>query len=84
MMEFPGGLMVVSAVVPMQTVAPELLHVMGMAKWKQNNIYRVEKNLQQIMDENFHVWEFPLWLSGNKPDLYPWGHGFDPRPHSMN
>ena len=24
------------------------------------------------------VLEFPLWLSGNRPDLYPWGHGFDP------
>ena len=24
------------------------------------------------------MWEFPLWHSRNKPDYYPWGHGFDP------
>ena len=24
--------------------------------------------------------EFPLWLSGNEPNQYPWGCGFDPWP----
>ena len=27
--------------------------------------------------------EFPLWLSGNDPDQYPRGHGFDPWPRSV-
>ena len=28
-------------------------------------------------------WEFPLWLSGNEPDYYPWGCGFNPWPHPV-
>ena len=27
--------------------------------------------------------EFRSWLSGNEPDWYPWGHSFDPWPHSV-
>ena len=29
------------------------------------------------------VWEFPLWLSGNESDWYPWGCRFEPWPHSV-
>ena len=25
---------------------------------------------------------FPLWLSGNESNWYPWGFGFDPWPRS--
>ena len=30
-----------------------------------------------------HSLEFPSWLSGNEPDQYPWGCGFNPWPSSM-
>ena len=38
-----------------------------------------------ILQEVWKTWllEFPLWLSGNKPDQYPWGCGFDPQPRSV-
>ena len=28
-------------------------------------------------------WDFLLWLSGSKPDWYPWGCRFDPWPRSV-
>ena len=29
------------------------------------------------------IQEFPLWLSDNEPDQYPWGRGFNPLPRSV-
>ena len=37
-----------------------------------------------VLPQNFWFLEFPLWFSGNKPDWYPWGCRFDPRPCSVD
>ena len=38
--------------------------------WVSGHVCEACINIQNL--------EFPLWLSSNKPDWYPWGRGFDP------
>ena len=40
--------------------------------WEKSKSFCIQKNKFP---------EFPVWLSGNKPDRYSWGCGFDPWPH---
>ena len=47
------------------------------------NINSFLSSFKQITFKNTFILEFPSWLCNNEPDEYPWGHGFDPWPHSV-
>ena len=61
----------------------------SLSPWRIELISTDEKNSVMTLILSWHkgilkqMWEFPLWLSKNKPDWHLWGCRFDPWPHSV-
>ena len=47
------------------------------------SIKRFKKMCFPFIQQTINRIEFPLWLSRNESDLYPWGHRFNPWPCSV-